>query len=297
MKVFAYKIQPGDTLGSIAYRYTGKKDRWVEMLEINPQIPKQWDDRGQKQFVPRYIQVYGRIFLPASWANGAGYVSGPASGTVGEACSPDAVTPHPYAWYKIQGSEMPSETAYKRFGKLKDGGFGDDHTLNGANSDDPAGFTKNSYGDCVMARWKAGELIRVPNEWLDVAGPYFPKNALPYLYLSDGKTKWTQGYVPTGDTVPPKVGPGGNTCPDGYILDPTTQLCVKGAATPVGAKDEGFFKGNAIWWILLAGGAGIGGALLLNQLIKSKKIHSPFPPSQPAMLALPEHKVETVVRR
>lgn len=288
MKVFAYKIQPGDTLGNIAIRYTGNKDRWVEMLDANPQIPKQFDEKGRKQFVPQYIQTYGRIFLPASWANGLGSMAGPASGQVGAgSCTPTKVQPYPGVLYLVQGGKMPAQVAVD-FNQVVNG-HGDYTTLNGANVGFwAAGFSLNSYGDCVPNGWKDGIAIQVPKKWLDI--PITQLNTLPALgslVKDDGVTPWTPGTGTGGDVVP-------GACPEGQEWDSVKKVCVPaGTATKIGATDEGFFKGNAIWWILLAGGAGIGGALLLNQLVKSKKVHVPFVSPPPA---LPAH-VESVVRR
>lgn len=35
-----YRVQPGDTLGGIAERFSGSASRWRELLPLNPQYPR-----------------------------------------------------------------------------------------------------------------------------------------------------------------------------------------------------------------------------------------------------------------
>lgn len=303
MQVFEYVIQRGDSLGQIAKKFTGNKDRWIEMLEVNPQIPRMRNQWGQKTFVPQRFQVGMRVFLPYGWIAGRGVVMGPegtvsgaASGTVGGAlegqkCTVSPVTYHPTARYEVQGSEGPADIAIK-FGR-KNTEF---HDLMGANSERPAGFVYNAWDQCVIADWYkiGGDLIRIPKKWLDVAPEFFPKDVLPYLKDVNGNP-WTPpgpGPGPGTDKQPP---PGGCVDPT-PIWDPQQGLCVpKGTGgTGVSAKDEGI-KTSTVLWVLLAAGAGIGGALLLNNLIKAKHVRG-APPGYPA-LPPAQVKEEVVVRR
>lgn len=307
MQVFEYVIQKGDTLGLIAKKFTGNKERWIEMIESNPTIPRVRNEFGQKTFVPQRFQVGQRIFLPYGWIAGKGVVmgvdgivSGAASGTVGgtasgtvgvfEKCSVSAVEYHPTARYKVQGSEYPYQVAQK-FDRPANA-F---HQLMGANAESPAGFIVNENDQCVMANWldlqKTGGLIRFPKEWLDVAPEFFPKDVLPYLKNVDG-TPWVP---PTGGGKTPGVPGTQGSCAAGEVLAGDGVTCIpKGTGTGVGAKDEGM-KASSWVWIGLAAAAGIGGALLLNNLIKAKRVRG-APPGYPA-LPPAQVKEEVVVRR
>lgn len=293
MKVTEYVVKRGDTLGLIAHKYTGNKDRWPELFDSNPHIPRYRDGYGTKRFAKGQIQVGQIIYLPYGWAVEAsqrgGMVSGPGEmGTVGGNCSPGSVPHYPGVLYIVHDGMMPAAVAADDFGQVAAGGWGDYSKLSGANVNYwSKGFTMVGSA-CVPAGWKDGIALRVPKAWLDIPTPQLSQlPALSHLVLeSDGTTPWVP---PTG--TGPGPGPGAVTCPEGQMPDPTGTFCVdKGTGKKVAVTDEGI-KGSTILLLLLAAGAGIGGALLLNNLIKSRKVYGP----PPAPSAAP--RGEIVVRR
>jgi hypothetical protein len=328
-QVFEYVVQPGDTLGGIARNFTGHTGRWKEMLESNPQIPKQRDSYGEKRFVASHFQVGQRIYLPLPWAHEAGLVNGPADGQLGAAngssCNPGAKSAVKPYFYECPG---PSTEVWGQIATNFNLGVGHISELNRANVGQiPGGFA--IWNDvCGPAKYEAGQLIAIPASWPEptdptviarlrdgAGGKYVPGQAAPTcpdgsLWDPDQKKCIAAGGIanvtPTCETgyhydtaqktcvQDGGAGQAPPICPAGTVYDSATGLCTKGAGTPVGAKDEGI-KTSTILWILLAAGAGIGGALLLNNLIKAKRVHGPYPPS--SMPALPAHKEEVVVRR
>jgi len=296
MNVNDYMVKRGDTLGLIAYKYTGSKDRWIELLAVNPQIPKYIDKYGQKRFVGKYFVANQIIHLPYSWISQAqqrgGTLSGPGEmGTVGESCSPTPVAHYPGVLYVVHDGKMPAQSVSDDFGQNTSGGWGDYGKLNGANVNFwSKGFTLYN-GSCVPVGWKDGIALRVPKAWLDIPPSQLSQlPALSHLVLeSDGVTQWTPPTGGGGEKTPGTPGTQGN-CPDGQVLASDGVTCIdKGKAAGVSATDTGS-KTSTWLWLGLAAFAGIGGALLLNNLIKSKKVYT-TPPSPSAP------KGEIVVRR
>jgi hypothetical protein len=72
MKLFPqqYRVQPGDTLGSIAYKFTGNTNRYVELVMANPQLPT--------TVVNRQITFLNNIYpgqllnIPYDWGSSTG---------------------------------------------------------------------------------------------------------------------------------------------------------------------------------------------------------------------------------
>jgi hypothetical protein len=118
------------------------------------------------------------------------------SGTLqGPTCNPVPVHPHPTAYYLVPENKWPAQVAAD-FGQYKNG-RGDYGPLVGANVGFwVAGFSQNTYGECVMNGWKAGILIRVPVAWLNI--PVHQIDSLParvQLFHADGRTPWTPSPV------------------------------------------------------------------------------------------------------
>ena len=333
MKVFHYEVKNGDTLRQIAARFTGNPNRANEIFEfqgvrLNPKIPTTIRE-GQRTFAT--LRVGQVINLPFSWleARGIGHIGGP-SGQVGlvhddnSSCSPGAkIAIKPYFLSADPSSEVWGliETNF--------GLPGGKHIqeLNRAN----VGRMSFAYWNdvCAAGKYEPGQLIAIPDSWPEptdpavidrlrnsAGGKYVPGQAAPTcpdgsVWDVDQKKCVAAGGVvnvtPTCETgyhydatLKTCVKDGGTgtqppSCPAGTNYDPTTGTCVKGAGTGVGAtEDTG--KVSSWVWIGLAAAAGIGGALLLNNLIKAKRVHAvAMPSSSPP--ALPAHREEVVVRR
>lgn len=304
MNRVAYIIKPGQTPRIVARMFTGSPERWKELLAANPKAPTMFITGGMGySFQPAWWSVGRQIYLPKDWARETG-VRGP-SGAVGASCSPDAVEPHPTAWYKVHGDNWESASAAE-FGRITTGGWGDWQPLVGANSDWPFGFKADANG-CKMNEWKNGIMIRVPKAWLDGLNANQLKGlkASSHLFLEDGTTKWTPGAggvgpttgnCPTGQFTNPSTGTCAvpPSCPEGQIFDPNTWGCkAKSGGTGVGYGDEKSSGMPAWGWVALAAGAGIGAALLLSNLTKAR--HVPVVPATTPPASKPNDQV--IVRR
>lgn len=294
-----YELRAGETPRIIARRFTGNPERWRELIASNPQAQKSYMPGFGMNFVPGWWTAGRAIYLPGSWRVG---VSGPQGqvGADGELCSVTPVTAHPTAYYLVQSGEMPAAVAANKFGRTAPGGWGDWSTLMGANYDDPYGFHKQGEA-CVMKSWKPGLLIRVPKDWIDVEMQYFPTKAKPFLKNQDG-TPWTGiGSTPTqgcpdGQYPNPNKNGACDTalqCAADQNFNPLTWQCEKKTGQGVGYEEDKSGGGMPTWgWILLAAGAGIGGALLLANLTKAKKV-----PVAPGAKPAAKGEEEVVVRR
>lgn len=306
MNPVRYELRVGETPRMIARRFTGKPERWTELLAANPQAMKYYKPGFGYTFVPAWWSAGRAINLPTSWGVG---VSGPL-GQVGAGCTPTPVEPHPTAFYKVHG-DMWESAAAAEFNQFKQtaGGttVGNFDQLVGANA---GWWTPGFYSDgagCRMSAWKNGAIVRIPKSWLEGV-PESQLKAMPafaggYIVTESG-SKWT----------PVTTTPGGVTCPAGQYPHPTsgaclappqcpadmpnfnplTWACEKKAGQQVGYEEEKKSGGLPTWgWILLAAGAGIGGALLLANLTKAKKVPVAGPGAKPPV----KGEEEVVVRR
>ena len=95
---YVYTVKYGDNLSGIAAKFLGSsnKDRWVELLKINPQMYVRYPYNGKQHVPVAYLHVGEKINIPSNWLawlslqkNGMG-ISGVGLGFPGVMCAGDA---------------------------------------------------------------------------------------------------------------------------------------------------------------------------------------------------------------
>lgn len=232
-------VRQGETLGSIAKRYTGDARRGPELLRANPALSATQGAVGGFQSAFRQNL---RLNIPAGW----GSVRGPVEDMIGSApsgspspnntpCSAGAriTDVKPYLYVLTQEDLGSFSKIPAKFGMpLQNASTG--HwlwqDLRDANADWPGGFSTWN-GACLPAGIQAGSTMRVPASWGE---------PLPGVKIVEGKTPAVVG----GDK--------------------------KDGIDTVDYSDGGG-SSNTLLWVILGVGGAVGLGLLATGALKTKK--------------------------